>query len=471
MSGKKVLILLPDGIGLRNFAYTDFYKKGLEMGFEMKFWNNTPFDLSSLGFQEVKINNAKPRPFTDLLKRSRTRIDLKLSKRRNSDPVYDSYIFPMAYRDVKSAFKNAIVKVLVAFHSSDAGVAKIRRKIVDSERQSDYYHQCLTTLKTECPDIVLCTNQRPLTAISPIIAAQDLGIPTATFIFSWDNLPKATMVIETDYYFVWSKHMKAELLEYYPYIDPEKIFITGTPQFELHADGSLVQSRSEFFKAHKLDVTKKYICYSGDDITTSPNDPQYLSDVADAVRSINEKGGNLGLIFRRCPVDFSTRYDHVLSKNEDIIVPIAPKWKKVGEGWNTILPTQHDMILQINTIFHTEMVVNLGSSMVFDYAAFDKPCAFINYDVPNSKHQNWSVDKIYKYVHFRSMPSKNSVVWLNNPAEIASKLVLALQNPRESITEAKRWFEIINQHPIEQASTRILNSVSEIINLQPAGKL
>jgi hypothetical protein len=35
-----------------------------------------------------------------------------------------------------------------------------------------------------------------------LLAAQQLGIPTATFIFSWDNLPKATMVVETDYYFV-----------------------------------------------------------------------------------------------------------------------------------------------------------------------------------------------------------------------------------------------------------------------------
>lgn len=27
MSNKKIFILLPDGVGLRNFAFTDFYKK------------------------------------------------------------------------------------------------------------------------------------------------------------------------------------------------------------------------------------------------------------------------------------------------------------------------------------------------------------------------------------------------------------------------------------------------------------
>jgi hypothetical protein len=56
-------------------------------------------------------------------------------------------------------------------------------------------------------------------AVAPLLAAQDLGIPTATFIFSWDNLPKATMVVEANYYFVWSHHMKRELLLYYPNIE------------------------------------------------------------------------------------------------------------------------------------------------------------------------------------------------------------------------------------------------------------
>ena len=49
MHNKKVFILLPDGIGLRNFAFTNFYKIGIESGFDITFWNNTPFNLTELG--------------------------------------------------------------------------------------------------------------------------------------------------------------------------------------------------------------------------------------------------------------------------------------------------------------------------------------------------------------------------------------------------------------------------------------
>jgi len=111
----------------------------------------------------------------------------------------------------------------------------------------------------------------------------------------------------------------------------------------------------------------------------------------------------------------------VLEQNKDVIKVINPKWKKIEDSWNAILPTHEDLILQVNTIAHTEMVINLGSSMVFDYISFKKPCFYINYDVLNSNNKNWSVDKIYKYVHFTSMPSKDAVIWLNNPDEISKR--------------------------------------------------
>jgi len=101
-------------------------------------------------------------------------------------------------------------------------------------------------LTKEKPDFIFCTNQRPSQAIAPILAAQDLGIPTATFIFSWDNLPKATTLVETDYYFVWSEHMKKEVLMYCPYVPAEKILVTGTPQFESHFDSNLLQTKEAF---------------------------------------------------------------------------------------------------------------------------------------------------------------------------------------------------------------------------------
>jgi hypothetical protein len=464
MQKNKILILLPDGVGLRNFAYSEFHAIGKRENFEVVFWNNTPFSLSELGFKEIKIQNSKSHPLTDIYKNARKHIELNRFIKITKDRVYDTYRFPFSFSTLKKAIKSSITKSIIITYSSGKGLREIREKIKEKERKTLYYHQSLETLQKEKPEMVFCTNQRPMTAIAPLLAAQQLGILTATFIFSWDNLPKATMVVETDYYFVWSDHMKLELLYYYPYVREEQVFVTGTPQFEPHYDKSNLLSREVFFKNNGLHLNKKYICYSGDDSTTCPDDPKYLSDVATAVRQLNSAGNSLGIIFRRCPVDFSDRFDEVLENNKDIINVIAPKWEKTGEGWNTVLPLHTDLNLQINTIYHTEMVINLGSSMVFDYVAHKKPCAFINYDVTKKVLQNWSVTKIYKYIHFRSMPNNNSVLWIDSPDSITGIIEKGMATNPSVIKDAQQWFEIINQHPPQEASKRIWEGIKTVIS-------
>lgn len=461
---KNIEIVITDGVGLRNFAFTDFYKIGVEQGFSIDFWNLTSFDLKALDYQEYKIKNPKLNPFTDLYKQAQTLVELNLNSQKAKDPVYYSYRFPLPYSNFKSALKSILVRGIVFMNNSQKGLKRIKNNINNCERKTKSYRDSLNKLKKDKPEIVFCTNQRTTMAISLILAARDLNIPTACFIVSWDNLPKGNKFIETDFYFVWSDHMKRELLYYYPEINDSSVFVTGTPQFEFHYDKSVLVSKDSFFNENNLDFSKKYICFSGDDFTTSPNDEWYLNDVAEAVKALNDKGHNLGIVFRRCPVDFSNRYDEIIAKHHEVIVCVDPKWKKIGDAWNTILPTKDDLALLMNTIHHTELVINLGSSMVFDYIAFQKPCAFLNYNIPNSKFANWSVEKIYNLIHFRSMPNINSVFWLSNSDEIAQKIELMLEDEKSVIMEStKQWYEKINQHEPQKASERIWEAIQYII--------
>lgn len=462
MKSKKIFILLPDGLGLRNFAFTQFVQIGEKLGWEVVFWNHTPFDLSSLGLKEIKLN-GKPRPFTDLLKRAKINAELNYFEERFKDPVYSSYKFQASAKGIKSIIKNSLVSFLIGKNKGEKGLRKLREKLQKTERNSSFYKDCKKVLKKENPDLIFCTSQRPVNAISPLTAAKDLNIPTVTFIFSWDNLSKATMVVETDHYFVWSNFMKKELQSYYPYISSKQIQVSGTPQFEAHYNKSLLETRAVFFREQGLDLQRNYICFSGDDVTTSPDDPQYLEDVASAVKQLNSKGFRLGIVFRRCPVDFSGRYNSVLEKYKEIIVEIAPLWEKQGDQWNTILPLKEDLALQVNTIHHSLGVINLGSTMIFDAVAHSKPCFYINYDVPNKKELNWSVQKIYNYVHFRSMPEDSPVLWLNSKDEISEKIEQILNSTHQTTAAAKEWFKIINLDPPEEASFRIWKQFNEII--------
>ena len=459
MKNKKIHILLPEGIGLRNFAYSHFPKIAKENGFELKYWNATEFDYSELNLHAIKLE-GKPHFKTDLMKRARKQIEIKQFSKRFQNDIYKSYSFKTKPQSVKQLVKKLWVDFLTFKYQNN--LKQLRENIKNQERQTQYYKDCLSQLKFEQPDLVFCTNQRPVNAIAPILTCQDLGIPTATFIFSWDNLPKATMVIEPDYYLVWSNHMAKELQDYYPYIQKQHIKITGSPQFELHFDHSHLKTRKAFFKTYHLDLNKQYICFSGDDITTSPHDPEYLRDVLEAVKDLNTKGQNLAVIFRPCPVDFSIRYDKILDEFSEIVVRIRPEWTKKGDIWNSIFPKPTDQTLLYNTIHHSDLVINLGSSMVFDAVCHEKPCAYVNYN-PNVEVLKKDVKTIYRYVHFQSMSNKSAVIWLNSKAEITDKILEGLNNPKPYVENAKIWFEKINKQPARQASERIVEALNDII--------
>ena len=465
LNKKKVFVFLPDGVGLRNFAFTKFKEIGEQQNFEIVYWNNTLFDLEkTLGYNEVKIDSQEINSWTPIYSRVKKRIELNVSRKRFNDLVYDTYKFPLPYNGFKNGIKSSIISFLIGLYSTEKGANKIWNKINTLERKTNKYKYCKKQLQEHKPDLVFCTTQRSTQAISAILAAKDLGIPTATFVYSWDNVPKAMQVIMPDHYFVWSDHMKEQVLQYYPFVKDEQVIVTGTPQFEPHYDKGLLKSKKDFFNEYNLDENKKYICFSGDDETTSPLDQYYLEDLANAVRNLNSKGENLGIIYRKCPVDMTTRYDKVLEENEDIISTIDPLWKPFGKMWNQVMSTKEDLGLLVNTCYHSEFVTNVCSSTVFDFVAHGKPCIYYNYEQPQLEKRIRDIGQNYKYVHFRSMPSQDAAVFCTDKKELESFVEKVLKGEVSNVKEGLKWYEIIVGKTPTQASKNIWAAIQKIVN-------
>lgn len=461
---KKIFVFFPDGVGLRNFAFTKFKALGEQKGHQIVYWNNTVFSLKEeLGYDEVTIENHKINRLTSIYSRIRKHIELNVSQKKFKDDVYPTYKFPFSCKGLKNTLITLYTKLLIGLNSSEKGIVRIRKRINSLERSTEKYQYCKAQLQQHQPDLVFCTTQRATQSISALLAAKDLGIPTVAFVYSWDNVPKAMQVVETDYYFVWSALMKDEVLNYYPFVQESQVIVTGTPQFELHYDGRLLQERSVFFAEHNLDINKKYICYSGDDETTSPLDQYYLEDLVQAVRSLNTKGKNLGIIYRKCPVDMTNRYDAVLQANTDVIVAIDPIWKPMGNQWNEILPTKEDLALLYNVCAHSELVTNVCSSTVFDFVAHKKPCIYFNYEQPQLKKGIRDIGQNYKYVHFRSMPSPGAAVFCTDKKDLEYLVNQIIERKLSNVQEGQKWYEIVAGVTPTQSSEKIWEAIDNCI--------
>ena len=454
-SNGKVYILLPDGIGLRNFIYTDFLDHGNAV-----IW--TPLDYIDRKIPQKRLPGFSLAKSTDTLKSALIRANVFRNFRRTGNSSYLDYLFPPSGR-LKNRVKHSAIDLLARTHTSDKSIGKLHQRYLDSLRKSSYYQECLHQLETERPSFVFCTNQRMLNAAAPILAARDLGIPTGTFIFSWDNLPKGNLSVPAEHLFVWSDYMKQEALEYFPFYKAENIHVVGTPQFIPYTDKSLYENREVFCKKYGLDPLAKIICFSGDDITTSPHDPIYLEDTAKAVRLMNTQGdGFYQILFRRCPVDTSGRYDNIIEKYSDVIRSVPPLWKKAENSgqWNTIIPTPEDVKLLVNTALHCETAINVGSTIAHDFACMGKTSCYFNYNpVENSI---WDINKIYKYIHFQSMNGLDPVYWADSPDKIADTLRAAISDSSNKLKDAKQWLQKTVLLPLENANQRIWHTIGTI---------
>lgn len=465
MKNKKILIFFPDGVGLRNFAFTKFKEIGEKRGNQIIYWNNTVFPLKEeLGYDEVKIKNQKIHPLTPIYCRIRKHIELNVATKKFDDSVYQTYKFPFNYKGIKNTLMTFFIRVLIGLNSSEKGILRIRKRINSLERSTEKYDYCKKQLQEIKPDLVFCTTQRASQSISALLAAQDLGIPTLTFVYSWDNVPKAMQLVETNYYCVWSDLMKKEMLQYYPFVKESQLIVTGTPQFEPHYDTSLLQTREDFFAQYNLNTAKKYICFSGDDETTSPLDQYYLEDLSNAVRNLNSKGYNLGIIYRKCPVDTTSRYNAVISANKDIISVIDPLWQAMGKQWSEVFPSKADLQLLHNVCVHSELVTNVCSSTVFDFIAHNKPCVYYNYEQPQLKKGIRDIGQNYRYVHFRSMPSTEAAIFCTDKTHLEGQIERILNGNLSNLSEGKKWYSIVAGETPTQASEKIWHAIATIVN-------
>lgn len=459
----KTLLLLPDSVSIRNFLCSRFPHLLLEEG-EVFVWHALP--PASVAFFQQRFGarlHWEPLPAYPEKLSERLFRQAKVYAQLHAQ---NDFALDLAMRNLKLQPRRArlvgeCAQMLGRLYAGTAGALKLDRwhnRLASLNPGARPFENYLRELR---PDVVFCTQQRAHKAVPALISARKLGIPTATFIYSWDNLPKGRMAVNADYFFVWSEYMKNEMKEYYPDIAPERVIITGTPQFEGYFNQEWIKPRAVFLQELGADPTRPVVCFSGDDKLTSPHDPVYLADLARALRTF-PAASRPQIVFRRSPVDWSPRYDETLKQFPEIIVS-DPVWSTdASQGdWTQFTPSEEDLILLSNLAHHMDLVVNLGSTMAMDFAITGKPAIFVAYNPPN-RHPHWNIEDIYRLPHFKPVHELQPVYWANSAEELAALVQRALTNPREKERERQAWLKSHAKQPLNEASLRCCLALKQL---------
>jgi len=419
-----VLLLVPDGVSVRNFLLGALPERLAEAGQVDVLLGvglaGRPETMSSVIRHGEELGRYPERlleaPIRRTLEYSHQRwCDTAGTRFMLRSPIPGSGRARLLRRVARGASR------LTASESGLRRLVQLHDAVIDRRSEVDLYVDLLREWHT---DVVLCAHQRPIMIQPVVMAARRLGIPTATFIFSWDNLTtKGRIAAPFDHFFVWSDQMASELVRYYPDVGTDRIHVVGSPQFEPYADRSLAWSRDRFDQELGLERDRPVICFSGGDTLGCPEDPAHLEIVCELIKS-GEITGDPQVVLRPAPVDTSDRFDLVIERFP--VVLSRPRWEDGGGGWDAVTPSREDIELLVNLTRYADLNINMASTMTLDFALHDTPVVNLGFDVDSSIAR---APRYYDFDHYRPVVELGAARVAKDPRALAEAVNAYMADP------------------------------------------
>jgi hypothetical protein len=312
-------------------------------------------------------------------------------------------------------------------------LSRIERASSYMLRTTDEYIELMREMK---PDLVFNGSHiHSRNAIQAMQAAQWLGIKTATFIFSWDNLTsQGRILLPYDHYLVWSHALKQQLLEMYTDIPPENVHVTGTPQFDFHFRTELYCSREEFCERAGIDPKRPIVLYTTGMANHMPGEPEVVEEIADmlAEAPFDPKPQ---LLVRVYPKDTTGRFEPLKEKRGDIrFLDVA--WEK---EWLT--PGEADSADLVNTLRHCAVGINIASTISLELCMFDKPVINVGYNPRSLDERILDVGDYYEFDHYAPVAKSGAIEVARDRDQMSEMIRKALDDPGHRSAQRKALIE------------------------------
>ena len=424
----RIAFLLPRGEALRNFVYNGMLDDLAEQADVLVLSVEHPNDLGEL----LRGKFPQIQPLTEIADRWPTRftrdwLDSAHGRHLWSEAAKQRWkLRDLECKSPKQKLKRAIDKGLAIAFAHRPGLALLSRLEEWSSRvlrTSDVYHRLFREWR---PTLVFNgSHSHSPVAMPAIHAAKDLKIPTAAFLFSWDNLTSQGRIIpQYDIYFAWNPAIRQDLMRIYPNIPPERVVVSGTPQFDLHFRDQDVWTREEYCRRIGADPKRPIVLYSTGMAYQMPGEVELVERLGDIVASMTDlASGPPQLVVRVYAKDRTQRFEPLKQARPDILFPPVP-WEKV---WYT--PRPEDGPLWSNMLRHADVGINIASTVSLELCMFDKPVINLAYNAPNVDPSVVDVSMYYGFDHYRPIVESDAIALAHSETEADELIRRSLLHP------------------------------------------
>ncbi len=432
-----LVAILPRGEAIRNFIYSgalDAVAEQLPVSLLTVVPDDEYLQMIEHRFDEFhELNAATAAPESLPVRILREQLDVTHGRYLWSEAAKERWrLRDYDAKTPSQKIRRAIKKLFATMLANQAGLNLLMQLERRASRWFSPNTNDLELMRRLKPALVFnSSHSHSPNAVQTVQAAQWLGIPTATFLFSWDNLTSQGRIVPLyDYYLAWNEDIRQQLLDIYPAIRPEQVFVTGTPQFDFHFRPESYWSREEFCSRVGADPSRPIVLYSTGMDNHMPGEPLIIENINRVLKEMPEFG-KPQLLVRLYPKDRNPqRFDEVKHRNPDILFPEIP-W---SAKFNT--PKLEDAALLTNTLRHCAVGINVASTVSLELCMFDKPVINVGYNPPvDIRPKNYAL--YYNFDHYRPVVESGAVRVAWAETEMKSLLTEALAHPQKDSANRK----------------------------------
>lgn len=276
------------------------------------------------------------------------------------------------------------------------------------------------------PALLFAANILALEDVELIRCAKRNKVKAIGMVKSWDNLSSKGIIrnVELEKLIVQNERVKGEAVGFHD-LAPEKIYISGVPQWDIYFDKSILLPREDFFKKIGADPQKKllFFCSAGDEF--SPDDGEVL-EILDKAIDEGKINYPAQILVRPHP-----KYVGIDEKAKECAHAILDRPGKYPTKYLATWDFEKDDILHLaNCLHHCNLIINMASTTTIEASIYDKPIINIAFDGFKKKNFYQSVRRFYSFTHFQNILMARGTKVVKNPDEFISAVNLYLSNPK-----------------------------------------
>jgi hypothetical protein len=464
VSSRQILVILPRGEAIRNFVYSGALER-VATDASVTVLSVRPSDAI---WNEVRSRLPQLMELTEIPERRAV-----WTIRELLDMAHGRWLWSGAARNrwltrdgeantVPLAVKRNLKKAVCYPFANRPGLkalSQLERVASHALRTSE---KPIDTLRSLRPTLVFNGSHVHSTVALPWVrAANALKIPTATFLFSWDNLTSQGRILPRyDHYLAWNENIREQLLRIYPEVRREQVRVTGTPQFDFHFQSQYRWSREEFCRRVNADPSRPIVLYTTSMARPVAGEERVVERIAAMLRQMTDLGPPQ-LLVRVYPKDRTGRFEDMKRRCPDVLFPPVP-WEP-----NWLTPTIDDLYLFTNSVHHAALGINVASTVTLELCMFGKPVINVAYNPPDLDIFPFDYRRFYDFDHYRPVTRSQAVLLAWDEKEMPGLIRRALAQPEATREHQARLLQNMFGRTLDgRSADRVADTLLDLSGVQ-----